>query len=368
MITNYKNLFPVYKNVIYLDSSTYPQKPKIIINKLKKDLSNFFYPPYKNIYQENLKNEKQIETTKKTIAKFLNVKENEIFFTFGSTDSLKKLVKLINEKINPEEEILFSKDDHNEVVKNIKKINAKKIEYDLFPHSGDCDWRDINKKINNKTKFIFVNHIHGIYGLEAETEKIDKKNSFLLLDLSQSISRIRCDLKFKKADAAFFSGYKIFGLEGIGVCYINEKLQNYFSKEKIKKIFSQRNIPFIGIKSIYYGINFINKIGIDNIHMYLTNITQEAIKNLIKISNLEFLPGAYYTNCATGYGILSFYINGISPAEIIPFLEKNNIYLRGEKLCYNQNYQKQPFFRISMHINNDTEDINKLVEFLKIIL
>lgn len=365
---NYSHLFFNKNNLIYLDSSTMPIKPKEIIKKLKKDIESFYYPPFKNIYYENLKNENDIENTKSKLAKYLNVSKDEIFFGFGATDCLKKIIYLINKKIHKNDEVLFSKDDHKNVVDLIEKINANKIEYQLFSHSGDCDWRDINNKINKKTKFIFVNHLHGVYGLEAETEKINKKNSFLILDLSQSISRIPCDLKFKQADIAFFSGYKLFGLEGVGICYISKNIQNYFSIEEINNIFNLKNISFLGIKSIFYGLEFIEKIGINNIRIYLTQLTQNLIYKLTKTINIKFLPGAYYTNCATGYGILSFSIDKIHFNEIIPYFEKNKIYVRGETSCYQTKNYHSNFLRVSMHINNNLDEVDYFVNVLKTIV
>ncbi len=362
---NFDCYFP-YKNlgIIYFDNATTTQLPINTITFLKNELDNVITLPKKGYYRNHLKQEKQIEDGRLKIANFLGVDPDEIFFTFGASNSLGIIADIINYNFGLNGEILFNDDDHESILKSISQIKMKKNIYRLFPHSGDADWRDINHKNSKKTRAIFVNHIHGKYGLQSEVEKIEKKNALLILDISQSVSKIKIDLHHLKADFAFFSANKIFGLNGCGVLFISKNVSKKIKINftKIREI--ERNISWLSLLSLFYGIKFVQEIGIRSIHHQLINLTQYAISKLRKIKKINFLPGPAFAECITGYGILSFYISNRASIDILPLLEENKIIVRLGRHCYKND---SDYLRISFHINNNNKEIDKLFDILNLV-
>jgi len=371
------NLIFPYKikdpQIIYLDNATMPQKPKEIIDFITKNYQNLYLNPHKSSYTLAKNMKEKIEEVREKIALFLGVNREEIFFTYSATFSLKKIVEIFNIKSNDNEEFLYSKDDHLKVVDEIKKIKGKLIEYELFPHSGDANWQDINKKITKKTKIIFLNHIHGIYGLASEPEKIKKNKSFIFLDISHSIGKIPINLKKINVDMAVFSGYKIFAPEGIGICYLSNNLQKNLNLnlDELKKIFEEKEVSYLNIISLGKCVDLIKNIGLENIKNYLLNLTQLFINDLRfeDEEKIEFLPGVFYAKCSTGYGIISFKFKKIKNSDVLPIFEKNKIYLRLSNHCYHKSENKfDQIIRVSIHINNRLDEIKKTTQLIKEIL
>jgi len=122
-------------------------------------------------------------------------------------------------------------------------------------------------------------------------------------------------------NVAFFSGNKIFALQGSGVLFVSKnlhaKIKNFFSEsQNTSKIFEIESLNILGILSLGGGIDFINSIGVENIHSYLIDLTQYLILKLKELENINFLPGYHQFRCVDGYGILSFSLENLSSKEI----------------------------------------------------
>ncbi len=370
---DYWQYFPYKKNypdLIYFDNASTNQKPQYVIDGLIDYFRKPSANPYRGRYNLAFSLKKRIESTKEKIAKFINANPDEIFFTFGSTDGIKKFVDiLLKTKSNDQEEILYCPFDHQSLVESISSLKTgyKLIPYDIFAHSGDADWRDILKKTNQKTKVIFITHIHPVFGLAAEPEKLKGKideKTIVFLDATQSANHVKIDVKELGIDALVFAGHKFFALEGVGILYLNQKAQKILS---IKE-FDLGTLPITGIVSLDLAVDFINQIGIENIHKQNIYLTQYLLSKLKNIEKIEFLPGVANARCATGYGIISFKINGLSSDDLSFILDAENIQVRSINKCLNPNNLIDNSIRVSLHINNTAEEIDKFVDILKKIV
>ncbi|MFN4212692.1 MAG: aminotransferase class V-fold PLP-dependent enzyme [Microgenomates group bacterium] len=345
----------------YFDWATYPLYPKELTNDFFKLLKIPNFIPRKNIFPQNRKIEKKIDDLREKIAKFLDVAPEEIFFVKNATEAFSLTVDILNKELKSSDIFLYNFDNHKKINQLVKeKLRLKIIEYKLFSHSGDADYNHINKINNKNIKAICVNHLHGVYGLLSEIEKIKKRpDQLLIADLSHSISRVKINLKKLNIDIAFFSGYKLFGLEGAGVIFLSKSTQKFIDQKILDKIKSEDDIFIKPVLSMVYSLNFINKNGIDNIHQKLIKKTQMFIKPFRISNKIEFLPGVFYAKCATGYGIISFRFKNIPSSELVDFFESKKIYVRLEGHCY-QN--EKNFIRISLHFLTKDEEIEYLIK------
>lgn len=349
------------KNFYYFDWATYPLYPKELVDDFTNLIKIPNFIPKKNIYPQNKKIHKKIIELRRNLAKFLDVDSDEIFFVKNATEAFNLSVDILNSYSSKNDIFLYNFDNHKKINQIVKeKLKLKIIEYKLFNHSGDADYNNINHLNGKNIKGIYINHLHGIYGLLSEVEKINKRaDQLLIIDLSHSISRVKISLKKLNADIAFFSGYKLFGLEGAGVIFISKKTQKNVDQKILEKIKSEDDIFIKPVLSMLYSLNFLNQIGIDNINQKLIQKTQRFI-NPFRLSNkIEFLPGVFYAKCATGYGIISLRFKNIPISELVDFFISKGIYLRLENHCY-QN--KKNFIRISFHFLTSDQEIDYLIK------
>lgn len=391
-----RNDFPILKNdIVYLDNSATSQKPSIVI----EEINNYYLKHCSNIGRSNYKYEiissSKVDTTRCKVADFLNVNKEEIVFTSGATESSNLIAYsygLANLKEN--DEILICDYDHKSTVlpwynvidilkRYNSEINIRKILIDV---EGDYKEDDLVSKVNSNTKVIVLTHIHNVYGLEMGVEEIIKSvrkvnfNCKIILDCSQSVGHIKVDLKKLDVDFAYFSGHKMFSETGIGICYIRSNNFKYmkpfmvggsfkiFQSEyaNMQELFENGTLNISGIFSLGRAIDYIQEIGVEKISDYILELTRYFYDRLKGISEIEFLKGIDKCGCRLGYGIISFKVNKLSSSEIGEILADYNIYVRTGNFC--KTTDEEDSIRVSLHIYNNKNDINKFIKVLKYVI
>lgn len=374
MKNNISKHFPFKTNnpdLVYFDNASTTQKPDVVIDSVMEHLSGVCANPYRSSYGAAYLAESKIQKVRNKVAKFINAKPNEIFFTSGSTEGITKIMSIFkNNIVRNRDEIMYCPKDHQSLVNPIKSAFEKEnlVLYDVFPHSGDADWRDILDKANDNTRLIAITHVHPMYGLQSEPEKlIDNLSTdcMILLDATQSVGHISLDVNKLGVDCMVFSGHKMFSLEGVGVVYISEKIQSIANMNDNNNYFEKGTLPITSIISLGSAIDFITEIGLENISTHSVYLTQYLLSKLREIPEVEFLPGVANAKCATGYGILSFRLKGISSDDLSFVLDSNNICVRSGHSCMHNSSSVENSIRVSMHIYNTTEDVDKLIDTLK---
>ena len=110
-IDNTRKDFPILnrevygKPLVYLDSAASSQKPKQVIESIKKFEENDYANVHRGIHFLSNASTDAFEAARKKIKKFLNAKrEEEIIFTLGATDSINLVANSLGENF-------FKKDD-----------------------------------------------------------------------------------------------------------------------------------------------------------------------------------------------------------------------------------------------------------------
>ena len=237
-----------------------------------------------------------------------------------------------------------------------------------------------------------MTHIHNIYGIENNIDflinQIKEKNpsTLVVLDASQSAGHIAIDIQTLKPGFLYFSGHKMFAGNGVGVLYIRKEIQKNcrpfmvgggFNKEEpVKTLLTNiekdshyfecgtLNIP--AILSLGEAIDFINKLEINEISIRLFELTRYLYQKLKDIKEIEFDKGIDKCSCQLGYGIISFWVDGIKSSELGDLLADNNVFVRTGRHC--STVSNEETVRVSLQIYNTTKEIDYFVELLKEII
>ena len=112
------------------------------------------------------------------------------------------------------------------------------------------------------------------------------------------------------------------------------------------------------------AIDYLNKIGISQIHRYIDNLTEYALNKLSQIKDLKIYGSPY--NHRTG--IISFNIAGIHAHDLAQFLNEDNIAIRVGHHCAQPllaRLNENAIARLSIYIYNDKSDIDKFCKSLQ---
>ncbi len=397
-----KTHFPFFANnpdIVYLDSGASSQKPQVVLNTIQTFYEKENANAGRSAYPLSSKLSQRVEEVRLQTASFIGAEHpEEVIFTSGATDAIFKAINMLAlQTLKDGDEVLYSPYDHKSFTLPWFQMQAQLTKFgiriNLIPYAirktGGADIADIRSKITAKTKVICITHIHNIFGADSDIEELHdlrNKGVTIMVDGTQSVGHIPVNVQKLGADIFVFSGHKMFAAQGIGVLYIRKILQKnlvplsigggkgaevHNGKVQISEFYlalEAGTLNYAGILSMGAAITFIESVGVTNIHLHLSAITQYALKELKKNPHIQFTKGPNYWTCADGFGIISFTHDSLSSQEVGYILSEHGICVRAGDHCSTTRDDVSNSIRISMHIYNTTEDIDKLIKVLSLIL
>lgn len=385
--------FPILNNrkMAYLDNGATTQKPKQVLEKVEKFYENENANPHRGAYALSIEATEVYENTRKKIAEFINAKNpEEIIFSKNATESLNLLAYsygLDNLKEN-DEVVLSIMEHHSNIVpwQYVTKKTKSKLKYMYINNNFEISQKEIEEKITDKTKIVGITHVSNVLGTINPVKDIikyaHKKGAIVILDASQSIPHFKIDVQDLDADFVVFSGHKMLAPLGIGVLYgkkeLLQKMNPFLMGGDMIEYVHEQETTFAplpnkfeagtqnveGVVGLGAAIDYINKIGYENIEKEEKGLTEYARKELEK---LDFLDLYLTPNKENHSSVFSFNIKGIHPHDVASILDTEGVYVRSGNHC------AQPLLRYlgidstcraSLYFYNTKEEIDKLVKAL----
>ena len=189
------------------------------------------YPGNPNsLHKLGLESNKLIEASTKQIAKILGVKENEIIYTSGSSESNNLAIKGIADKYkNRGKHIITTNFEHSSIYGPISYLQKDGFDVDFVKtlDNGLVDLEDLERLIRDDTILVTICSVNSEIGVRQPIEEIKKivkkhEKCFLHVDMTQSIGKEK--ISFDDIDLVSFSAHKFYGLKGIGCLIKKEKI------------------------------------------------------------------------------------------------------------------------------------------------
>mgnify|MGYP001311194450 CR=1 FL=1 len=376
-------------NLIYFDNAATTQKTKSVINAI----SNYYLQQNSNVHRgvhflSGHATEK-FEETRIVIKEFINAaKTSEIIFTKGTTDGINLIANGYRSILKKGDEIIISELEHhsNIVPWQICCENSGAI-LKVLPllENGEIDFSLLDKMLSNKTKLIAISHVSNSLGTINPVENIIKKahknGTKVLVDGAQAASHISLNMQKLNADFYVFSAHKMYGPTGVGVLYGKEALLKNLpvyqgGGEMIENVdfdktsyaalphkFEAGTPNIAGVIAFKKAINFISKIGLENIKSYEENLLDYATQKILKIEGVKI-----YGSSKNKTGIISFNIKEIHPYDIGVILDKLGIAIRTGHHCTQpvmKRFNIPGTARISFAIYNTKKEVDFCINAIK---
>ncbi|MFA5602810.1 MAG: cysteine desulfurase [Bacilli bacterium] len=387
---NIRNDFPMLtKDIIYFDNAATTYKLKEVINAVVDYYENYSANAHRGDYDISLKVDTVYEGVRDKVKIFINADNTkEIIFTSGTTMSLNMIVfGFFKDYLNKDDEVLITKSEHASNVLpwyELSKEKGIKINYIKLNKELEVTLDSVKSSITPKTKVISIAHITNVIGdvrpLKEIIEYAHKNNILVVVDGAQSISHMKIDVKDLDVDFFVFSGHKMYGPTGIGVLY-----GKYDLLDKLKPIFygggmntsftsnqetSYKELPLRleagtqnieGVIGLGASIDYLNKIGLDNIYNYELGLKRYAV------DKLKLLPNIIVYNENTDSNIVVFNVKNIFAEDTSRYLNKYNICIRSGSHCakiLSDELGIKNTCRMSLCLYNTKEEIDRLIEVL----
>ncbi|MEY4444803.1 MAG: cysteine desulfurase, SufS family protein [Actinomycetota bacterium] len=381
--------FPIYnreirsgQRLVYLDSGATSQKPRMVLDAERAFYENHNAAAHRGAHQLAEEATSAYESARETVANFIGANSNEIVFTKSATESLNLLAYTI--KLVPGDEVLVTEMEHHANLIPWQQAclrSGATLRWINVSSNGRLDLSNLNELINSKTKIIAITHQSNVLGTINELEPIvsaaKKVNAKVVLDACQSVPHLEVNVKKLGVDYLVFSAHKMLGLLGTGVLWgadLNSLPPFIFGGSMIESVTMteatwndaptrfEGGVPNVaGAVALAAAINYLEKIGIQNIHGHEKALTQELIAGLQSIEGIEIFGP---TDLANRGGTVSFTLTGIHPHDLGQFLDEKGIAVRTGHHCawpLAKKFNLAATTRASLYLYNNSDDIAALL-------
>ena len=244
--------------MIYFDNSATTKTDEKVLESMMPYLSENYGNP-SSIYKIGRENKKAVEESREKIAKILNCKPEEIYFTAGGSESDNTAIKGIARAYkNKGNHIVTSKIEHPAVLETCKQLEKEGFEvtYIGVDENGILNLEELKNAIKPSTILIsvmFANNEIGTIQPIYEIGKIAKENDiFFHTDAVQAVGSLRINVQELNIDTLSLSGHKFYGPKGIGALYVRTgvKFEKFISgghQERNKRAGTENVAGIVGI-------------------------------------------------------------------------------------------------------------------------
>lgn len=392
-IKKIREQFPMLNNktmqghpLVYLDNASTTFKPQCVIDATVKYYSDETANHHRGDYDLLFNMDKKVQETRETVARFINSEAREVVFTSGDTMSLNLIALSYGfQFLKKGDEIILSENEHASDLLpwyEVSHLTGAVIKFIPLDKDGCLTVDNLKKIITNKTKVISVAQVSNVLGnvvdIKAFAKVAHENGAILVVDGAQSVPHMKVDFKDSDIDFLTFSGHKMCGPTGIG-CLVGkyellEKMWPYFVGGGMNVSFNKdiEMVPYeppmrfeagtqniAGILGLKAAIEFIESIGVENIHAHDKELCEYALSKLEKCEDVII----YNKNAKNG--IITFNRKGVFAQDEATLLNSKGIAIRSGQHCAKilNDYLGTPATcRMSTYLYTSKEDIDSFVD------
>ena len=396
-ITKIRADFPILsqevngKPLVYFDNGATSQKPQIVIDAIVDYYSRYNANIHRGAHALSQIATDAYEQARIKIQQHFNAKYNyEIIFTSGTTESINLVANGFASLLKKNDEIIVSALEHHSNIvpwQMLCESTGAKLVVIPMDYDGELLMEEYEKLLTNKTKLVVCNHVSNGLGTINPIEYIIKKahqvGAAVLIDGAQACPHFKPDVQALNVDFYVTSAHKICGPTGVGMLYGKEewlrKLPPYkgggemiatvtFEKTTYADLphkFEAGTPNICGGIAFGVAIDYMNKVGFDNIASYERELLEYGTKRLLEIQGIE-IYGPKDLNKKVA--VISFNLKAIHPYDVGTIIDKLGVAVRTGHHCVQpiMDYYKIPgTIRASFAFYNTKEEIDVMIVALK---
>lgn len=375
--------------LVYLDNAATTQKPKAVLDALAYYYEHENANVHRGVHTLAERATHSYEAAREKVRKFINASETaEVLFTRGTTIGLNWVARSFGEQfIHEGDEILISYMEHHSNIipwQQLAKKTGASLKYIELTEEGFLDMEKAKELINNNTKIVAIAHVSNVLGVINPVHElarmIHEKGGVLVVDGAQSAPHMAIDVQQIDCDFFAFSGHKMCGPTGIGALYGKRKwleqmepvefggemidfVELYDSTWKELPWKFEAGTPNIaGAIALGYAIDYLEAMGMENIHRYEEELATYVLPKLQKIEGLKIYGPQ---DPAKRTGVIAFNLDGLHPHDVATALDMEGVAVRAGHHC------AQPLLkylhvaataRASFYFYNTKQDADRLVD------
>lgn len=376
--------------LVYFDNAATTQKPLCVLDAMRDEYLNANANVHRGVHFLSQRATDLHEAARETVRKFINARNtDEIIFTRGTTESLNLVVSSFCDAYMTEgdEVIVSTMEHHSNIVPWQLQAARKGIAIRVIPMTdkGDLQMEEYEKLFSDRTKIVSVTQVSNVLGTVNPVKEIirlaHEHGVPVMVDGAQSTPHFKVDVQDMDCDFFAFSGHKMYGPTGVGVLYGKEKWldsmppyqgggemiqsvsfeQTVFEKLPFK--FEAGTPDYVATHGLATAIDYINRLGIDNIAHHEHELTEYAMQQLRTIDGMRLFGESDHKDA-----VVSFLVGQIHHLDMGTLLDRLGIAVRTGHHCAQPLMIRlgiQGTVRASFALYNTKEEIDALVDGIR---
>ena len=376
--------------LIWLDNAATTQKPRDVIDALsrfyERDNSNI----HRGVHTLATRATDAYEGARGKAQRFLNASSpSEVIFVHGATEGINLVAQTYGRKyIGAGDEIVLTMAEHHSNIVPWQLLAGEKsavLRVVPITDRGEVMLEEYARLLGPRTRLVALSHVSNALGtvlpIRAMTEMAHRHGARVLIDGAQAIPHLPVDVQTLDSDFYVFSGHKLFGPTGIGVLYGKKELLDDMppwqgggnmirtvsveetTYDEAPNKFEAGTAILAGAVGLCAAIDYVSRIGLENIARYERNLTEYATERLALIPGLRQIGTA-----PDKIGVLSFVLDDMSPEEVGKLLDLDGIAVRAGHHCAQPTMRRfgvTGTVRPSLAFYNTCEEIDVLIAALR---
>ena len=389
------------KPLVYFDNAATTQKPLCVLDAMREEYLNVNANVHRGVHWMSQQATELHEQARETVRQFLNAKSTtEIVFTRGTTEGLNLVASTFADECmqRGDEVIVSTMEHHSNIVPWQLQARKKGIVLKVIPMSDDgiLDMEAYKNLFTEKTRIVSVCHVSNVLGTVNPVKDIvriaHEHGVPVMVDGAQSAPHFKVDVQDIDCDFFVFSGHKVYGPTGIGVLYGKEawleKLPPYqgggemiehvsfehttFERPPLK--FEAGTPDYIASHGLAVALDYVSKLGMDNIAAHEQELTRYAIQRLQEIPEMHIYGPVPQAEGGTSQpmspdshahdAVVSFNVGNIHHMDLGTLLDRLGIAVRTGHHCAQPLMDRLGVLgtvRASFALYNTKEEIDALV-------
>jgi cysteine desulfurase/selenocysteine lyase len=341
--------------LVFLDSAASSQRPASVIAAVDDYEKRHHANVHRGVYLLSQEATTAFEQARERVRAFVNAKSTrEVIFTRGTTESINLVAQSYGRpRLKAGDEILLTALEHHANIvpwQIVAEQTGAVIKVASMDRRGVVSAADVAAKLSDRTRIVAIAHVSNALGSVLPVQEIVRlahaRGAVVLVDGAQAVPHQRVDFQALGCDFYAFSAHKMYGPTGIGALIGREAvleamppwqgggdmiLTVSFEKTTYNELpfkFEAGTPNISGAVGFGAAVEYIEKLGIENIHAHEQHLLAIATEKLSRVPGLTIIGTA-----PDKASVISFTLDGVHPHDLGTILDAEGVAVRTGHHC-----------------------------------
>ena len=375
----------------YLDNAATTQAADRALDAVRLHYEAGHGNVHRGIHTVSERSTQAYEEARGTAAEFLGASADQVGFTSGTTDSINRVARALEERLSAGDEIVITRMEHHSNLlpwQELCRRTGAVLRTAPLTGEGELDLEALAGLMSSRTRLVAFTQCSNVLGTVNDGKAVctlaRQAGALSLVDGAQGAAHLEVDVRELGCDFYCCSGHKLFAPTGIGLLYLSRRA----AEQLPPPVYGGGMVETVGISSSTYAAaplgweagtpNFVGAVALAEALRFRREMggpilaARSAALLQYGEEGLSALPGVRILGRpACRRGALSFTVDGAHPFDIAAMLDQLGVAVRSGTHCAQpllQSLGADYAVRMSPAAYNTREEMDRLLDGLEQVI